>query len=748
MVRPTTTRKPLRTRAGQEGGEMGGPRFIVKFGVSVAILAVGAANVVAGDDPTTHPNPLPLSTIRSGHPRIWFNADNVDLLRQRWNDPAYTDIVNKYQGRGDALSLALEGLATNNASKCSQAAASASYSYRPQGDQEAGFVDSISLVFDWCYNYLDSGQRADLVSKIKNLRNEHLNNPNQGIRNFYFDWHETYLYNTFAYIGTVLAIEGEPGVSSELSNAQNLLQNLQEFADEVSGDGGYRTYFYQGTIQILPFLMWSSATDLDFASRSAFTKNFAKWAVYKLSPTGHGFVRGPADDEASEPGYTNDMLSAGGFYLLASHFDDSVAQWLGDQIRSEFGQTRHWWRVTDGPSFLSLVHYDPHRSAQSPAQAGMSLTRRFNKIGMVHVRSSWSSGPDVIHSWFYNGPAEAHFVEAQNHFTIWRGDDPLIMRGGNYLGTPSVYRQHYGGHTISENSVVFSPAGSGNPDHEGGQSLEFTSQALNASKYPVAARVGSWSYQHRYRGEIAHFEDTSRYTSVSGNTEKVYDPEHVNSYVRDFVYLKPDIFLIRDRFSTTNVSTIRSLIHSRRKPLYDGPTTVVQGSSSAGIIESTGDHFELRNGNSQADVKVLWPANPKLRFVGGQGYESLADGYNPDPWTTCQDWLRNSSALAERIELIEDQWRTEIEVTPSQAQGNLFYAIFVSDTSVDEKPVFSTSREGLDIVVHISRDGETIEMVFPAAGTPFIRSIDNDNLALFADDFSSGTTSNWSFFIS
>jgi hypothetical protein len=620
------------------------------------------------------------------------------------------------------LSLALEGLATENAAKCSQAAGKVGHEYSAHGDGgDVAYVNTISLVFDWCYEYLNSGERVDLVSKIETLRDQNLNNSSNGVRN-YFHWHETFWRgSTFAYIASVLAIEGEPGVSSQLRQAQNVLQNLQELGDEVRGDGGYREYFYQGSYQILPFLMWSYATDMDFAARSGFTKNLRQWAIYKLSPSRSGFARGPGDDPVSGTGYMMTDLSAGAFYLLASHFNDPVAQWLGNHLVDEFGQDDHWDQ--DGPSFISLAHYDPSRTAKSPASGNMPLASYFDKSGMVHVRSSWGTGSDVVHSWFYNGSFGAHSSRGQNHFTIWRGDSPLIMRGGNYLGSPSVYKDDYHERTVSSNSLLFSPVGASNPDRSGGQGKGVKS----SSKYPVAERVGTWSGQQRYRGEITRYQEASQYVIVSGDAATPYS-DTADSYVRDFVNLKPNVFLIRDRFETTNVATIRSLIHSRNKPIYTGATTVVKGSANAGIIESTGDQFQVRHGSSEAGIQVLWPANPTLRFIGGSGYDSYTDGHNYDPYTDCQSWLKGHADLPVRAAIVEDQWRTEVEVTPSQAGGNLITAIYVSQANPGLVPYYSTRQVGSDLIVSVTLGQTTTEVVFPANGPPTV-NLDPDQPA-------------------
>ncbi len=85
---------------------------------------------------------------------------------------------------------------------------------------------------------------------------------------------------------------------------------------------------------------------------------------------------------------------------------------------------------------------------------------------------------------------------------------------------------------------------------------------------------------------------------------------------------------------------------------------------------------------------------PSFGFIGGPGYESYVDGYNSDPYTDCGDWLKGHWELAARAALIEGQWRTEIEVTPSQADGNLIHAIYVSGSGAEERPKYSIRTVG------------------------------------------------------
>jgi hypothetical protein len=664
-----------------------------------------------------------LSTIRASHPRIWFNTDNLAAARANWDDAAYSAIRGKYEGGTDAIDLALEGLMTENASKCSQAANVVGSSFNREGTPSLGHIDPISLVFDWCYNYISSAQKTDLITRSLSLRSQHKTRVNE-----FFRWHGCYLQSMYAYIAHVLALEGEAGVSSELQLGQNVLQNFQEIGDEASGDGGYRDYWFQGTTQLLPIIMWSYATDLDFGALSGYAQYLAKWVAYKMAPSTNGFIRGMGDDAAFSDAFLKDEQDAGGFYMLAEHFNDPVAQWLGNFHVNDFGQTYHWWQST-GPMFTSLIFYDPDRVAQTPSQAGYGLSARFNSSGMVTSRSSWGTGGDVVNSWFYNGPHTEHSTRGQNSFQIWRGDDPLIMRGGNYLGSPSVYKSGFHEQTISHNTLIFNPTGSGDPDKDGDQGTGGLNDDETLEHYPAHQRVGSWGEQCKYRGEISYYDSTDEYTIATGKLSDdlisgtyCYDDNYVNSYDRDFVHLRPDIFLIRDRFDTTNIEKIRSLIYSRAKPVYSGSTSLVQGSESAGIIELYDDNFQLQNGSSEADVQVLWPqTGAQCLLVGGEGYESYTSETQYDPYTDCQSWLKTHWELPLRAALITGQWRTEIEVTPAQAEGNLITAIYVSGTDPGSIPTYEVTKDGTDIIVAVTdTSSKLVTITFPADGAPTI----------------------------
>ncbi|MBW2524283.1 MAG: heparinase II/III family protein [Deltaproteobacteria bacterium] len=675
---------------------------------------------------TEHPNPITLSQIHAAHPRIWFNSSNLALLQARWNHSAYDGLRQSIAGSSHPLHRALVYLATGDASHA-RAAITDALQYGTSGgngEREAGFSDTVALVFDWCYAELTPTEKSQLVSLI----GSRMSGYKQGFLER-FQWHENYLFGSLGYFSTVLAIEGEAGTTSELRDAQTMLQNLQELGDEVSADGAYQPYFYQGVIQTLPFFMWDTATDLDFPSRSLYAQNVHRYALRRLSPSGERFQRGPGDDDGDETGYMLadcDDFPAPGAYMIGAHFQDPLGHWLGDVLR-DGGHGLGW--PCGGAAWLNFIYYDLSAPRQSPADASEPLAKLFSANGQVHLRSGWNiangAGPDT-RVWFYNGPRTTHSRASQNHFTVWRGDDDLIITGGNYYGSPSDYEDRYFGHAIARNTVLFTPNGSTAPDVEGGQINTRGLQPWSGDRYPLAHELVYYLGETSYRGELVVFDDTPLRTILSGDAGIAYDHDHVWSadgslyYLRDFVYLKDDVILVRDRFAVQDVSAVRAVFHTRAKPTIDASLSVVEGNADAGILEGAARRLTIERGQSAATLEVLWPTDALTRLVGGIGYEHWVDGASSDPAQDAQSWLMSHWELPVRMGLSDGQWRIEIETDPASADGDVITAVLVGAHGAAVTTGLALEQSDGERRVTVTRDEGSLVVVFPANESPYI----------------------------
>ncbi|HSY85619.1 MAG TPA: hypothetical protein VLA85_03535, partial [Verrucomicrobiae bacterium] len=190
---------------------------------------------------------------------------------------------------------------------------------------------------------------------------------------------------------------------------------------------------------------------------------------------------------------------------------------------------------------------------------------------------------------------------------------------------------------------------------------------------------------------------------------------HVTRYRRTIIFVRPDLFIIRDEFSLRSVDRVRALFHLRQAPEIAG-LRPVQGSAGAGILEAEGDRALVQRGQSRAVIQLLWPRSAKLRAVGGNGFEAYIDGVDVDPASTAQGWVLDPRRkdLAKRMELVKGQWRLEIETDPAAANGEMITAISIGPKGSLPPQLALQSRGGRQVVA-MEEGGRRIEIPLPPA---------------------------------
>ncbi|MEA2779464.1 MAG: hypothetical protein QOK29_1008 [Rhodospirillaceae bacterium] len=661
---------------------------------------------------TVNPRPWGTPTIRPDHPRLYIDATRLQRLRSRWSDPAYAPIVRLYLRKSDPLSLALNYLAIGDSALCHAAAATAvSEPYKIAGPPAATYGDVSALVFDWCYAALSPAEKTALVALIE--ANNRTREEALGKR---FQWHEAHYTGFQAYLLGVLAIEGEPGASHRLAKAQNAIQNFTELGNEVHGDGTYKTYAYQDLFLATPSILWSVATGQDAVRRNQYLIHRSEVLLRLLSADGSDFIAGSGDQVADSRGMLpgNQRPSALGPLMLADYLQDGVAQYTGELIRRKQG----WSRAKSDPQWLALLYYNDALKPVPPTEAALTPVRFMPVGGMVNMRSGWNMGAasaSNIDAWFYAGPRTEHAEPDVGHFIIRRGDDDLIVDGANYFGSPSKYKDMWGGLSFARNTMVFSPAGAPDPDRAGSQRTDIIKER-SAERFPLADRLIWHSAAIGDSGEISDFSDDGRVAMATGEGTAAYDPRYVKSYSRTMIYARPNVFILRDRFAVAGVDRIRMLIRSRERPQIPG-LQAIRGSADAGILEAQGNTVTILRGQSQATIQILSPASVKIRAVGGPGYENYIDGADVDPASTAQDWLRDPSRrdLSERLQRIRGQWRVEFETTPDQARGEMIAVISVGPRD-DAAPAVTLGRAGGEEIVSVTKAGDSpIDVHLPEA---------------------------------
>jgi hypothetical protein len=431
----------------------------------------------------------------------------------------------------------------------------------------------------------------------------------------------------------------------------------------------------------------------------------ADFLLRRLSQTGDDFVAGPGDQASDERGMVIRLQnpSALGPLMIADYLRDGFAQWLGQFLLEKQGFGKRW----DNPRWLDLIFHDDTLAPVPPTRADIPPVRYLAHEGMVDFRSGWNIGkPEAedIDAWFYLGPMTEHAETDAGHFTLWRGNDDLITEGANYLSRPTRYHLLWSALSLARNTEVFSPIGSKSPDLDGAElppptmiyddgrqfgdvgaqrlvksesaATQSRLATLSAEAYPVANRIIWYPEYAAYLGRIYDFSDTGAIAQATGDATAAYAPNHVLSFRRSVIDVKPDVFIVRDRYRLRDVATARMFFHTREKPLVGG-LRVVKGGESAGILEGRGDRVTIQRGRSQAVIQVLSPADATIRLVGGPGYENVVDGANVDARGNTADWLTKQPDFGARIARITGTWRIEIENPHPGSSGETIVAIAV-----------------------------------------------------------------------
>lgn len=139
-------------------------------------------------------------------------------------------------------------------------------------------------------------------------------------------------------------------------------------------------------------------------------------------------------------------------------------------------------------------------------------------------------------------------------------------------------------------------------------------------------------------GRIVHFERTGTYCYAVGDAARAYKAGKVKRFLRHFLHVYPDLFVILDEVETGRASyETRWLFHTINEPAVDGDLLRVQNGAGALVVWSLLPDAEAR----------------ETRVVGGAGRAYLAGGQNFPP-----DAKQDTRAGAWRVEVVDTRKRT------------------------------------------------------------------------------------------
>ncbi len=491
---------------------------------------------------------------------------------------------------------------------------------------------------------------------------------------------------------------------------------LNEWAADRGGDGNSHGYIgqheYVGTMGA--FQAWRAATGEDWFEGFNWAKTMGPYYVYHLLPNRRLTVN-------------IGINSWGGRHApIETGAEDFVSI---AQAKWQCGLTGWWTRniVCGDTAYYNILDhdwgmvlfYDPSVPDIAPDQ--FPPDRLFRTRGYVCMRSDWGEDATFVH--FHCGRFE---TDSRNHgdnnsFIIYRRAYLACDSGTRGLNNPEQkqysdgkHHESYFAQTIAHNSITVGTNSDPSPlCHTvfGGQVSRVPMDWLK--KYGLPPKdENRWN---RQAGVIAAYETTPEFCYAVGDARCSYDPEVVQAFTRQFLYVRPGVVVIFDRVRAARPLDVkRWYLHTMAKPeCLDGQLTPDPSLHREGHFLAQGRVLRTAHGGSALFSTTLLPRNATIRVLGGKGHQFEVAGENYDMYDT---WWQKVGTPEYQEDIGLGWWRVEVEPPRPQAEDVFLHVLWVTDDQVSKMfPVETVENEG-QAGARFTADGMDVEVLFATTG--------------------------------
>lgn len=614
-------------------------QFIIR---ATLILIIGLFSKIQAQESAPSPTRFDNLEIRSEHPRIWIDFKKTTWLKEKYKGKS-ADEVQKEAGPS-IIGLALTYHITGS-EKWGQAAIEKALA--PQVDPGSIFKDlnskegrskarsiqeklaDLSITYDWCYPLLSDTQKAAFKAQMLPLMKKSI-----GYKRVWRSFHNGMYHNAWPLTAAALALFGDDSYASEsMEFLKPELEDMMRTFDKVFPDGewpegmDYNRHSTYHAIRLL--LAIKTATGFDALIESPHLKNTAKYIIYSAKPNGLALP----DDDNDWP-YLGDWEHVALLMLNEEYKDGYTQDFINNCPVERF-------QLEPEKQYANVLWYD--KSIQEKSISELPLARIFRGKGLVIARSDWAWDTQKNRAgttWlsFHCGDYLGDHVHADiNNFNIYYKGDQAIDAGrydddwNAVIGDPDkiVKSQffNYYKRTIAHNTLlVYNPNEKMNAQilNDGGQKdllrVDTEDGKLGPRNVPEdydqgnfpseegtgkcdwATNPGRWE-----TGDITSYKATNEYMYVRGDGSKAYSSAKLKSYIRQMVFIQPNIIVVMDRVVSTRPDFQKTwLLHSSNEPIINKNKSI-----------------EISNDNGRLVCIPILPHKVKISKVGGTGKECL-----------------------------------------------------------------------------------------------------------------------------
>ena len=474
------------------------------------------------------------------------------------------------------------------------------------------------------------------------------------------------------FLGIVLYGDGIADKDAEtmLKRGAALFVKTMDFRDDMSaGSGllstlttGYAFGAYPLATQLF-LLSWKSAFGENIAERwnqMLYYHRFVEGLAFCPDKDGKAFLHGIGDMWHT----TNQARLDTGIYTHLAwniHFYGAKNPEIADEIYYYLGNIPEKYRRISSylyPMFpFLLTDFNPENVGK-----GKANTQPYFYAPKFGFLSMWSGrGPEDTYASFRFGSSNGnhqHYDELS--FVIFKHDFLALDSGSR---TEMDHHHNFTSQSVAHNTIL-----------------------IHMDKEPMAPFWKAWSYKpdgktyYNHGGQNANtlakaiaLENTADYLYAAGDATASYSNKKCKEAVRQFVYIRPDIFVIYDRVASVKPDQKKEFIlHTQNKP------------------ESIGqDMWKADLGKGRLFVQTLLPANAGSTLVGGPGKEFFASGRN---WPLEPDMNFKYAG----------NWRLEVTPAAAGTETRFLHVLQAADTGVAAPAKATLRQEGDEDIVTVA----------------------------------------------
>ncbi|MCH2174417.1 MAG: heparinase II/III family protein [Lentisphaeria bacterium] len=403
-----------------------------------------------------------------------------------------------------------------------------------------------------------------------------------------------------------------------------------------------------------------------------------------------------------------------GFSAYANFFKTLNLEGLNTKLLDRMARTGIFWRIIlYHEKDIEVLH--PENFPEDAYHEGM---------GLVSMRSNW--GDQATFAFFHCGRMASGKPDDldNNNFFIYKN---------GYLATdgwPNGKTAHYGyewdnyrRRTIAHNLItVFDPeepvtnfysqyARMDFPEYTAGKNVSNDGGQMGQIMYELDPELHPWKEErnvniYKPNAYIRAFRTTPNYTFIRGDATESYSPHKLKAFTRDFVFLKPDLFIVFDRVVSTDKKFQKTWhIHPMMEPEVNGNQFRWQA------------YRPKTNYPKREPYPLGWlvgttllPEKSHTEVIGGKGKECWVNGKNYHEVREREYYKKQDEADWKH------SWRIDVQDPEAKQETHFLHVLETYADTPKEIAKIELKKETTAYIVFIEFQGQKWEVSFPKDG--------------------------------